>query len=193
MCIRDSFGSRGIYVNSQAEGVGWERPASVELFDPQGGEEGFQVNCGIRIQGGSSRSPNFPKHSFRLLFKSDYGRPRLKYKLFDESPVDCFDTLVLRANYNNSWVHWDGGQRRRAMLLRDQFAKDTTLAMGQPGCYGRFVHLYIGGLYWGIFNLVERPSAPFAADHMGGEKEEWDALNSGSPICLLYTSEAADE
>ena len=179
--VDDIFGSRGLYSNPGGEGVSWERGCSVELVWPDG-KEGFQIDCGIRILGGASRNARIPKHSFRLLFKSDYGRPRLKYNLFEESPVDCFDTLVLRANYNNSWVHWDGGQRRRAMLLRDQFAKDTTLAMGQPGCYGRFVHLYIGGLYWGIFNLVERPSAPFAADHMGGEKEEWDALNSGSPI-----------
>lgn len=179
--VDDVFGSRGLYSNPGGEGVSWERGCSVELVWPDG-KEGFQIDCGIRILGGASRNARIPKHSFRLLFKSDYGRPRLKYQLFDESPVDCFDTLVLRANYNNSWVHWDGGQRRRAMLLRDQFAKDTTLDMGQPGCHGRFVHLYIGGLYWGIFNLVERPSAPFAADHMGGEKEEWDALNSGSPI-----------
>ena len=179
--VDDIFGSRGLYSNPGGEGVGWERGCSAELIWSDG-REGFQIDCGIRILGGASRNTRIPKHSFRLLFKSDYGRPRLKYNLFEDSPVNCFDTLVLRANYNNSWVHWDGGQRRRAMLLRDQFAKDTTLAMGQPGCYGRFVHLYIGGLYWGIFNLVERPSAPFAADHMGGEKEEWDALNSGTPI-----------
>ena len=179
--VADVFGSQGIYSNPGGTGVNWERPCSVEYILPDG-SEGFQIDCGIRILGGASRNTSIPKHSFRLLFKSDYGRPRLKYELFEGNPVSSFDTLVLRANYNNSWVHWDGGQRRRAMLIRDQFAKDTTLDMGQPGAHGRFVNLYVGGLYWGVFNLVERPSAPFAADHMGGEKEEWDALNSGNAI-----------
>ncbi|MFP6631615.1 MAG: lamin tail domain-containing protein [Planctomycetota bacterium] len=179
--VADVFGSQGIYSNPGGTGSNWERPCSVEYILPDG-SEGFQIDCGIRILGGASRNTSIPKHSFRLLFKSDYGRPRLKYELFEGNPVSSFDTLVLRANYNNSWVHWDGGQRRRAMLIRDQFAKDTTLDMGQPGAYGRFVNLYVGGLYWGVFNLVERPSAPFAADHMGGEKEEWDALNSGNAI-----------
>ena len=178
----DLFGARGIYVNSQAEGVGWERPASVELFDPQGGEEGFQVNCGIRIQGGSSRSPNFPKHSFRLLFKRDYGPGKLRYPLFEAEPegsnaTDEFDTVVLRAFFNNSWTHWHWYQNPRAQYLRDQFIRDSQLAMGQPSPHGRFVHLYINGLYWGFYNLHERPSAPFMASYDGGEREDYDTQN----------------
>src|SRR6185436_19630407 len=33
--------------------------------------------------------------------------------------------------------------------------------------------------YWGLYNLVERPNASFAAAHLGGDKEEYDALNAG--------------
>jgi hypothetical protein len=68
------------------------------------------------------------------------------------------------------------------MLIRDQWLKDTVRDMGQTTTHGIFVNLYVNGLYWGVYNLVERPSAPFAADHMGGEKEEYDALNSGSAV-----------
>ena len=52
--IDDLFGTRGIYVNSTNEGVAWERPASAELLYPDG-REGFQINCGLRIQGGARR------------------------------------------------------------------------------------------------------------------------------------------
>ena len=41
----------GIYTNPLQSGSGWERPASVELID---GDDGFQINGGIRIKGGSS-------------------------------------------------------------------------------------------------------------------------------------------
>ncbi len=179
----DLFGPSGLYSNPTREGVGYERPASVELIFPDGDREGFQENCGARIQGGASRVPNkSPKHSFRLLFKDEYGPTRLRYPLFPESPVITFDTITFRAGFNNSWVHWDSNQRGRAQYIRDQWARDTQLAMGRVGSHGTFVHLYLNGLYWGLYNLVERPSAPFAADYFGGEKEEYDALNSGDPI-----------
>ena len=60
--------------------------------------------------------------------------------------------------------------------------RQTQRAMGQVSGYGNFVHLYLNGLYWGLYNATERPSAPFAAAHFGGEKEEWDALNSSEPV-----------
>ena len=54
--------------------------------------------------------------------------------------------------------------------------------MGQPSPHGTFVHLYLNGVYWGLFNLVERPNAPFASAYMGGNKDDWDILNSSEVI-----------
>ncbi len=180
--VDDVFGPGGIYSNPQGGGVAWERPCSTELIFPDG-REGFAIDCGLRIFGGASRRPDrSPKHSLRLLFKGIYGPTKLRFPLFADSTVTEFDTISLRGNYNNSWIHWDSGQRRRAMMIRDQWAKDTTLDMGQLGTHGSYFHVYLDGLYWGIYNVVERPSAPFAASHMGGDKEEYDALNSGAAV-----------
>ena len=46
--------STGIYANPGSDGPLWERPCSIELLNPEG-EEGFQINCGIRLRGGFSR------------------------------------------------------------------------------------------------------------------------------------------
>lgn len=183
--VADMFGPGGIYSNPQSEGDRWERPGSVELIWPEGldpdGEGGFQENCGLRIHGGASRQPEkSPKHSFRMYFRAIYGPTRLRYPVFPDSHVEDFDVLVARAGFNNSWIHWDGGQRSRAQFIRDQWARDVQLAMGDVASHGRFVHLYVSGLYWGVYNLVERPNAPFAASYLGGEKEEYDAYSSGS-------------
>lgn len=170
----------GIYQNPTQSTVLWERPASVEFLDPNGIEEGFQVDCGLRIQGGASRQPNnSPKHSLRLLFKSIYGASKLEYPLFGKNAADAYDTLVLRANYNNSWYHWEPVQRLRTQYQRDQWARDTQLAMGRTSAHGRYVHLYLNGLYWGLYNIAERPEASFSASYFGGDKTEWDALNKG--------------
>ena len=61
----------------------------------------------------------------------------------------------------------------------DEFIRRTQLALGQPSARGTFVHLYLNGLYWGLYNLTERPVESFCATYFGGEKEEWEATNSG--------------
>ncbi|OPX22818.1 MAG: hypothetical protein B1H04_04500 [Planctomycetales bacterium 4484_123] len=175
----------GIYTHPTESGVAWERPVSVEWIDPACGQE-FQIDCGLRIQGGASREPRYaPKHSFRLLFKSAYGASKLRYPLFGDEATDRFDTIVLRAGFNHSWIApsvWPSGSRERAQYIRDQWAKDTQRAMGGLGPHNNYAHLYINGLYWGLYNPTERPDAAFAAAYLGGQKEEYDALNSGEIV-----------
>lgn len=79
--------ANGIYVNAQNRGRNWERPTSVELIDPNGNESGFQVDAGIRIRGGFSRTDSNPKHSFRLFFRQEYGDSKLNYALFGNEGV----------------------------------------------------------------------------------------------------------
>jgi len=182
------FGSNGIYTNPTASGPAWERPVSAEYFNTSDGRE-FQIDCGVRIYGGANRQPRkCPKHTLRLLFKSDYGPSKLDFPLFGDGAVNSFDTLILRGGYNNSWIHWSPGQRRRCQFIRDQWIRDSQLAMGQVSAHGSFVHLYINGLYWGLYNITERPQASFAAKYYGGEKEQWDALNSGAAVGESSTS-----
>ncbi len=72
MNLNDLFNpSTGIYVNANGQGRQWERPASVELINPDGSTD-FQIDAGIRIRGGYSRSGGNPKHAFRLFFRDEY-------------------------------------------------------------------------------------------------------------------------
>ena len=183
----DMFGPNGLYMNPGGTGVAWEKPGSAELIYADGTKTGFQIDAGVRIYGGVNRSTSFPKHTFRLLFKDRYGAGKLKYPLFAGTPesdnaTDEFDTLVLRGYFNKSWAIGDQTQRERAQYLHDQFLSTTQRAMGQPSIHQMFVHLYVNGLYWGLYNPSERPSAPFAASYLGGEKEDFDALNSSEPV-----------
>ncbi|MFW6161242.1 MAG: CotH kinase family protein, partial [Planctomycetota bacterium] len=175
----------GIYMNPRESGVAWERPVSAELLHPDG-TAGFQIDAGLRIQGGASRLPSkSPKHSFRLLFKGIHGPTKLEYPLFGDDAAAEFDTITLRAGFNQSWIHHNtvmGDQRGRAQYVRDQWAKDTQLAMGGLAPHNDYAHLYVNGLYWGLYNPTERPDAAFAAAYLGGDKADYDALNSGEPV-----------
>ncbi|HYE30461.1 MAG TPA: lamin tail domain-containing protein, partial [Methylomirabilota bacterium] len=180
---RDMFdNSTGIYPKSQARGPQWERPASAEFIFPGQGES-IQVDCGVQMQGNSVRDPvKTAKHSFRLVFKGDYGATKLRHQLFTESPLKEFDTITLRADFNNSWLHWDGSQRLRGQRVRDAFFKDSQRAMSGLGAHNRFFHLYVNGLYWGVYDPTERPDAAFGAAYLGGSKADYDVVNEGQLV-----------
>ncbi|PYJ02145.1 MAG: hypothetical protein DME25_16800 [Verrucomicrobia bacterium] len=169
--------ARGLYCNPLQSGDDWERPGSVELIFPDD-RTGFQVDCGVRIQGGWNRRPEeSPKHAFRLAFRQKYGSAKLKFRLFERAGTEEFDGLILRAGCNNTWLHWSSQERSRGDYVRDQWIRDSQAAMGHPSARGTFVHFYLNGLYWGLYNLTERPNEHFAADHFGGKPKDYDARN----------------
>ena len=86
----------GIYSRPDGRGREWERAISLELLDPNGDEEGFQTNGGIRIRGGHSRSLYCQKHSYRVYFRNEYGDGPLKYPMFDKEGTDEFNDFDLR-------------------------------------------------------------------------------------------------
>lgn len=175
----DLFGAtQGLYTHPLEHGVSWERPASFEWWQ-SGGHANLQTECGVRIQGGWSRRPEeSPKHSFRVVFRAEYEGAALKHRFFGVGGPKAYHELILRAGCNNSWLHWSAAERRRGELLRDQWMRDTLSAMGTPSPRGTFVHLYLNGIYWGIYNLTERPDANFLAEWFGGNPKDYDSRNA---------------
>ena len=165
----------GIYANPKSR---WERECSAEYIHPDGAK-GFQLDCKIEVHGNSSRRPwRMQKHSLRLTFTTEFGPPQLRYALFEDSPVERFNQLVLRACFTDSWglVSWGASRYRPndSMYIRDVWMKDSLRDMGQPSSHGGFVHLYVNGLYFGLHNLTERLAPDFFADHVGGLPEDWE-------------------
>ncbi len=174
----DFFGSRGIYANPESKGVEWEVPISFEWIDEDGTER-FQVDCGARIQGGFFRQASATeKHSFRLLFKGEYGVERLREDIVDlPGATSNFDTIVFRAGANDGYA-W-GAAGTTVQFLRDEFGRRLAHAAGHYSPRGGFNHLYINGLYWGVYNLTERPNEDFSSTYYGGDADDWDSVNSG--------------
>ena len=171
----------GMYSNSPNQGPDWIKPASMELIYPDGSRVPMQVPVGLRIHGGLSRQHwHSPKHSFSLIFKSEFGLGKLDYKLFNDTPVRKFDELVLRASSTDSFtVEYVGAYEYpndRASYLRDPWMKDSFAAMGQPTGHNRYVNLFLNGLYWGQYNLAEAYVESWHAETLGGTKEEYDVV-----------------
>ncbi len=167
----------GIYVNPGH--VGQERPVSVELIDPvHGSEKEFQIDAGLRIRGGFSRSIDNPKHSFRLLFRSAYGESQLHFPLFGDEGANHFDKIDLRTAQNYSWAFQNNGKNT---FLRDVFSRDSQRDMGVPYTRSRFYHLYLNGQYWGLYQTQERGESDYAATYLGGDSDDWDVIKTSQP------------
>ncbi|MEZ5103424.1 MAG: CotH kinase family protein [Draconibacterium sp.] len=186
------FGSdSGIYVNARYHGKEWERPANVELINPDG-SAGFNIDAGIRIRGGWSRHNGYPKHAFRLFFRSEYGNSKLKYPLFENEGVDEFDKVDLRCSQNYSWAN-GGDISKHNTMNRDVFSRDTQRDMNQPYTRSRYYHLYLNGLYWGVYQTQERAEANFAESYFGGDKDDYDVIKVDiGENWNLYEIEATD-
>ena len=181
----------GIYVNAMFHGMDWERPTSVELINPDG-SDGFQIDAGIRIRGGYSRHDNYPKHAFRLFFREKYGARVLKYPLFEDEGVDEFRKMDIRCSQNYSWANRFNGPED-GTYTRDVFSRDLQRDMGQPYTRSRYYHLYLNGIYWGLYQTQERPEANFAESYLGGDDDEYDIVkvDCGEDFGL-YELEATD-
>lgn len=170
----------GIYIytgSPMGDGTGrdWERKVSLEII---GGEleHDISVNCGLEMHGGHSRLPEKnPKHAFKLKFKKKYGVGKLHADVFGNG-VEKYEDLVLRTFFGNAWTHWDEGNRTKAQYTRDLWARSVQERLGMPHSKGQTVHLFLNGMYWGIYNLCERINADHCASHYGGKAKDYDVL-----------------
>lgn len=157
---------------------------SAEMIYPEnkkfGEYKNWQENTGIKVQGGGGRWNNGyydHKQSFTLEFKSRYGKGTLRNDIFKAAPFnreitpDRYDKIILRAGHNKSWgADWD---RENSVYTRDQFGRDLQMLMSEWGSLGTFVHLYINGKYWGLYNPSERMDDNAMSIRFGGEDDDY--------------------
>ena len=185
----DFAGGSGIYSNpqskSQAGQFTWEKACSAEFIPAENDTRSdFQENCGLRVQGGASRTPSkSPKHSLSFRFRTRYGAGKLREALFPGSDVTEFNSIALRAGYNNSWIHSSSSQRTVGSMIRDQWMRESVKDMGHADAGEGFIaHLFINGLYWGLHNIAERQDSGHYANYNGGDEDLIDARNGSDFI-----------
>ena len=176
--------STGIYVNPGNRGELWERPASVEMIfpngytNPDGNTDGFGASCGLRIRGGFSRTKANAKHSFRLFFKAEYGDSSLDYKLFGNDGASSFKRIDFRTAQNYAWSLPSSNNGAKNTFIRDVFNRDTQRDLQGEYTRSRYFHLYLNGLYWGLYMTQERADSHHGDSYLGGKDEEYDTVKS---------------
>lgn len=173
------FGEGGIYYAT--DGNGPTHAASVEVLYPAEPGRSFQTDCGLE-----SHATVAIKRSFKLKFQSEHGPGKLRSGFFRRSPLNgesatrVIDRIVLRAGNERSFAI--RGYPDKTAYTRDQWVRDSQIAMSGVGSHGTFVHLFLNGLYWGLYNAVERPDAWFTSAYGGGEHTDWYSVNHGGTV-----------
>jgi hypothetical protein len=161
----------GDFHNPTKKGIEWEKPNSVEYILP-GDNSGFQIDCGIRVQGSDWTRPRYQagdKFSYRLYFRGDYSPGDLDYQWFTDGIVKEFDQIVLRAGHNDI----------SNPFLRDELARQLHADMGQVAVHGNWVNFFLNGVYKGYYNPCERVEEGFLQSWHGGSNS-WDVITVGS-------------
>ena len=152
-------------------GDAWKRPVSVELIYPDG-TKGFQINAGLGMRGITSCGDSNPKHAFRLFFENRYGGGPLNYLLFGNEGAGTFDRIDIRCEQNYSWNYDDA----RNTAVKEVFSRDLQGQMGEPYSRSRYYHLYVDGIYWGLYQSQERPESNYGATYFGGDNDDYDTV-----------------
>jgi hypothetical protein len=130
-----------------------ERPVTVEYFG-SGGQSHFKVEARIQVDEGDPHLLSLKK-SYRLNFQPN----GLEYRLFVDSPLTTFNTLLLRAAFTGEFPYHDVriGQAQPCLIesMGDQAIRNLSLERGRPAPHGQWVLLYLNGKYWGLYNLME--------------------------------------
>ena len=130
----------------------WEKLAHVEFFEPDG-SQGFELDAGIKIYGGWSRT--HPQKSFTIFARNIYGGNRINYDIFRFIPVNDFKTVIVR-NSGNDYLYSN---------FRDLFHQSLVYDLDLDLMAYRPAVIYLNGEYWGIQNIREKINEHYIASH----------------------------
>ncbi len=166
----------------KSDNDGLESPASMEMLYPETPQNNIQIDCGF-----GPRSRNLEdraiKRGFEVIFKKIFGPGKLEFPVFFDAPlngesaVHAFDNLVLRPGFCDTWSS-KGYNDSQDTYTRDPMTREAYQEVSGMGTHNHFVHLYLNGLYWGLFNLTEKVNENFVKAYLGGKDEDWLLVKS---------------
>ena len=172
---------RKLGANYNQRGREWERPAHWTYTSSGGKEVLYESDLMIRIFGAFSRYQK--QRNFALIARKGYGGSTLDYPFFSNRPFESYESLVLRCSAKDA-VATKIRDIMMTGLIDDAHLDTAVQAYVQTA-------LYLNGQYWGVYNLREKVSRSFIAQHYSiNNKDSIDVMKwngvyaAGDPDCV---------
>ncbi len=146
----------------------WERPVSMELYEPNG-TLAFQQDVGFEIQGDCTRA--MPQKSLEIKTRRRYGDNDIDYAIFPGNPQDEYERLVLRGG---------GNHNAYLSMFREPLVHELNWAtMDLDQQQYRPTAVFINGAYWGIHNLRDKADEALIEQNYGLDADdEFDMMRA---------------
>ncbi|MCD6347014.1 MAG: CotH kinase family protein, partial [Bacteroidales bacterium] len=155
----------GIYLDANvAERKPWERPATIELFEPDG-SRGFIANVDIRLFGRGAI--HLPEKSLGILVRQNDGEKYINYRLFPHMEQDYYESFILRSS-SDDWRY----TLFRDGMIQSAFQKQTSVDVQSY----RASILFLNGKYMGIHNIRDKYNEAYVAARHGVDPDNIDLL-----------------
>lgn len=149
----------------------WERPAHVELLEPDG-TVGISQDIGVKIFGSATRAR--PQKPLALIARDRYGHDSFDYRVFPELPYENYKALILRNGQDANYSH-----------IRDKLQVDLALeASHVDGQAHRQCIVFLNGEYWGLYDLAEKVNEHFLAQHHEVDPDKIDLLWGNGEVII---------
>ncbi|MCA9217344.1 MAG: lamin tail domain-containing protein, partial [Planctomycetales bacterium] len=181
----------GIFANPVMVGDEWARDVEVEFIPVNNSYQANNVRMvttgKIRTTGLSQeRNPAVTsKFSMEIEFDTPLEPSATGNRLFTDlknPQSDVYSGIMLRAGRADSWLATDAAQRENATYARSWFVRASQRAMQQPAVESSAVNVFINNMYWGIYDMTDRPSAAMAAELLGGNASNYDVVDENGAI-----------
>lgn len=159
--------------NYNQRGREWEREAHVDFFE--GAKLGFSTECGIRTQGGWSRSSQ--QKSLKFYMRSEYGDSKLDYKLFKDNTA--YDDGKEIKSYKKFMIR-NGGNDISSLTFKCAWTQSLVKDLNFSTQSDRIVVCFLDGEYWGYYTLNEVYDSNYIESNYGIPEEEAVMMKSGS-------------
>jgi len=141
------------------------RPGFAEMFNY---DEPPLFSQGVTFGLIGQYSLDMPQKSFKVQARARFGEKYFNAALFDDRPFDVYKSFVLRVSGNDAvWTRMVDGVQSR---LVDRLDTNVLHQAWNP------VIVYLNGQYWGHYNMRERVSRYFVAQHEGLPLEQADNM-----------------
>ena len=157
--------------NFSQKGKDWEKPASIDVLE--NGSSACSFPCGIRLKGGFSRV--FGQRSLNVYLRESYGQDVLEFPLISTA-VDCRDQVV--AQYRSFCLR-NGGNDTEYLKFKDAFLQSLASSRNFSTQASTIAIAYLNGEYMGPYNLQEKVTDDFYANHYDVDPGNVVAIKDG--------------